>query len=122
MKNTLFIDFSVRLPDINKHEQLATEFDDYGRFAIRHNDMLWFGTLQSSHPQDTQEGFYWALNYKIDTLFISPRGATLNWRKYITSEIISWLLEKLHLNKRYKYIKEKNCVGHQLFFPFNDNV
>jgi len=93
---TITINFTKRLPDINKYSQLPAEYTDYGRFAITHNSKLWFAGISSSHPQDTKDGFYWAISG--NTIFISPRGSTLNFPDIIGADIIEWLLMKLKIS------------------------
>ncbi len=78
--NSITINFTKRLPDINKQSQLPPGYNDYGRFAITNNDDLRFASISSSH-----------------SLFISPRGSTFGFPEIIGEDIIGWLLDKLRI-------------------------
>ncbi len=100
---TSTINFTKRLPDINKQSQLPPGYNDYGRFAITNNGNLWFAGISSSHPPDTKDGFYWALSSY--SLFISPRGSTFGFPEIIGEDIINWLLDKLRIR-----VKQINII------------
>jgi hypothetical protein len=108
----LVVDLTRRLPDENSHSKVLAEYDDYGRFAILKNGTLWYAGRHSSHPSDTQDGFYWALSG--NTLYLSPRGSTYNWPGIMTDEIIRTLARRLNLQKRYRQFK----VVRDLTTPF----
>ncbi len=96
----LTVELSVRLPDINSYRNLPAEYEDYGRFAVLNSGNLWNGPIASSHPGTTYEGFYWARCK--DTLFLSPRGSTMNWPGIMTDDLIRRLIRKLNLHRRYR--------------------
>ncbi len=101
----LNIDLSVRLPDIKSEERLPPEFDEYGRIAVTTNNTIVVSPIRSAHPLNTKEGFYYALSFEKDTLFLSPRGAAYDWEKYITDELIRTVVERLGLKAKYRYFK-----------------
>jgi hypothetical protein len=70
--------YFVRLPDINSYTALDRYgYRTYGRFAILRDGSLWVGDLHSSHPQDTEVGWYWAVSGE-NKLLISPRGSKID--------------------------------------------
>ncbi len=97
--HTITINFTKRLPDINKQSQLPSDYSDYGRFAITNKGNLWFAGISSSHPPDTKDGFYWALSG--NTIFISPRGSTFGFPEIIGNDIIEFLLDKLRIKTKH---------------------
>jgi hypothetical protein len=97
--SVLTIDLTRRLPDINKRVQLPREYDDYGRFAILNDGTYWNASLDSIHPQNTRDGFYWAMDG--GTLFLSPRGSAMNWPAIINDHLVLWLLRRLGLDSYY---------------------
>lgn len=101
----ILIDFTKRLPDINKYSQLPQGFSDYGRFAITNSNNLWFAGIISSHPSDTKNGFYWATSG--GTVFISPRGSNFGFPQNITQDIIVWLLKKLGIKVKQINIRKE---------------
>ena len=96
----LTIYLNKRLPDTHT---IPDEFDNYGRFGVTNSGHWFFRLASSSHLSTTKEGFYWAINYREDKLFISPRGSDMNWKHLIDETTILWILEKLKL--KYKEIK-----------------
>ena len=66
----------IRLLDINKDSEVKRHgYIHYGRFAVLRDNSFWFSEVQSSHPQDTQTGWYWAIS-PAGELLVSARGAT----------------------------------------------
>jgi hypothetical protein len=97
------VDLTVRLPDIDRPENIPANFDEYGRFAILSSGSLWHGPYSTSHPHNTRDGFYWAKSG--DTIYLSPRGSLLGWPDIITDEIILWLLTSLDLRRKYSQVR-----------------
>ncbi len=102
-KNLMII--KIVLPDINKYDNLDNQYSDYGRLSILTNRSYWFGNISSSHPQNTLYGYYWALSRNKEILYLSPRGNSLDFEKYLSPELLSFLLKKLRLNiKSFKFL------------------
>jgi hypothetical protein len=96
----LTIDLTVRLPDVNRENDIPTQYDDYGRFAVLKGGSYWFAGVRSSHP-DVRAGFYWALNRADNTLYISPRGAVSDLQS-LDDELVFFLIDKLGLRNKYR--------------------
>lgn len=101
--SVLTVDLTRRLPDIDRAEDVPQDLERFGRFAILRGGGFWFGEVNSSHPQSTENGFYWGLAR--GTLFISPRGSTYRWTTHITDERIRELSRRLRLKGRYKQFR-----------------
>jgi hypothetical protein len=87
----------VRLPDINSNRDLeGSGYQMYGRLALLRGGVCWFGDLHSSHPANTQIGWYWAIGSQGD-LYVSARGAGLDGEILIHDrrDILAWLIAEL---------------------------
>lgn len=70
-----------QLPDINKFQQLPTEYDNYGRFGITTNGSFFVCGIHSSHASNTKIGGYWACDLANNILYLSPRGNSLDFKE-----------------------------------------
>jgi hypothetical protein len=102
-ERVIVVDFTRRLPDVNSLDGIPADLDDFGRFAVLRNGALSFGDVHSTHPRDTQEGFYWAVSG--DRLYISPCGSTYRWQAHITPSVIEWLIDKIGTFRRYRQFR-----------------
>lgn len=89
----IIVDCSRRLPDVNRERDVPSDLDWYGRCAIVRDGTLWLGGVSSSHPRTTATGFYVGLSGR--TLFVSPRGCTLDWEDLVTAELVQFVLQRL---------------------------
>jgi hypothetical protein len=71
------------LPDIHSYRQIPKEYDRYGRFGITTRDFFFVLPVHSQHPNNTKIGGYWAYNESLDTLYLSPRGASFGFKEFI---------------------------------------
>jgi len=68
----------TRLPDINSEQTVASHgLLRYGRFAVTRGGGFWFALAISSHPTNTEVGWYWAVN-EAGELLVSARGAGID--------------------------------------------
>jgi hypothetical protein len=88
------VKLNIRLPDIHDFKFLDERFNQYGRCALLTDGSFWFGNIKSSHPANTKEGFYWAVDLS-KNLYISPRGASLGFEKYLSEDFLSFLIENI---------------------------
>lgn len=102
----LIIDLTARLPDINSEKYIPDRYNDYGRFGVLRSGGYWFAGVRSCHP-DVLVGFYWAVNWSLNTLYISPRGAATDIQS-LDDSIIFFVMKKLGLERFCKdYIIKK---------------
>lgn len=71
------------LPDIHNYRQLPNEYNSYGRFGITTRDSFFVLPIHSSHPANTKIGGYWAYSESNDTLYLSPRGASIGFIDFV---------------------------------------
>lgn len=89
------INLSRRLPDLNSHSRLPADYADYGRLAICRDGSIVASGIASSHPRNTLHGFYWALSRDKGTLYLSPRGAAIDWERHLTDQVLGELMNRL---------------------------
>ena len=83
-----------RLPDINKFQHLPAVYASYGRFGITTSGHFYVLMIQSSHPENTRIGGYWASSADKKVLYLSARGAVLGFEEFVT-EIVAkeWITQ-----------------------------
>ncbi len=105
MIETIKVDLTIRLPDINNFDNLPVEYSDYGRFGILTDGAYFFSHIASSHPRNTKYGYYWALNGAKDTIYISARGAVTDL-DYADKPLIAYLIKQLRIRCKNVIIKK----------------
>lgn len=99
----------VRLPDINSERSLqGSGYQIYGRLALLRGGSCWLGDIHSSHPANTQIGWYWAIGSEGD-LYVSARGAGLDGETLIHDrrDILAWLIAEL---VRRRMMRKPDCL------------
>ncbi len=99
------------LPDINSLEDVYEHgFLQYGRFAVLEDGSIWFGDALSSHPQNTDRGWYWAISNSGE-LLVSARGTEEDGVRLFTDNkpLLGLLVEELI---------EKGLIRKPLSFEF----
>lgn len=82
------------LPDVHSLDSLPKNIIEYGRCAILNDNTFWIGNMKSSHPLNTNIGFYYALTSK-GNLVISARSNFNDYKKYITNDFVKFIKKYL---------------------------
>ncbi len=87
----------TRLPDIHSEQAVASHgLLRYGRFAVTRGGGFWFAQTISSHPTNTQVGWYWAVN-AAGELLVSARGAGIDGEALFSTHkpVLAQLIDQL---------------------------
>jgi len=103
--------FSRRLPNVDVPEQVPGDLRQYGRFGYTNNGEFFMASERTSHPMDTREAGYFGLSRDSKTLFLSPRGASLDFESFATDSLIRRVSEKLGLRNMYRHFKVQDRDG-----------
>ncbi len=95
----------IRLPDIHRLQAVSDHgYVRYGRFAVLRGGSFWFADAVSSHPGDTDTGWYWAITPGGE-LLVSARGAGIDGaalfadRKPTLAQLIEELVQRRYIRK-----------------------
>ncbi|HAP42874.1 MAG: hypothetical protein A2087_14600 [Spirochaetes bacterium GWD1_61_31] len=91
------------LSDVEEHGYLF-----YGRFAVTRDGKFWFADALSTHPVNTEIGWYWALATNGE-LLVSARGVALEGESLFHGHKAS-LARLIHELAQHDYIKEPTGI------------
>lgn len=92
----LYIDLTVRLPDVSSYAAMDPAHTRYGRFAVTESGHFWAAEVVSNYPARMKDGFFWAISE--GKLLISPRGSTYGYPGNVTPDLLGQLLEYLRMH------------------------
>jgi hypothetical protein len=102
----LFVDLTVRLPDVSSYAAMSPEHSRYGRFAVTESGHFWAAEVVSSYPSNLKDGFFWAISG--EKLLISPRGSTYGYPNSITPKLLCELLDYLRMKPETIVMKKRD--------------
>jgi hypothetical protein len=102
----LFVDLTVRLPDISSYAAMGPEYSRYGRFAVTESGHFWAAEVVSSYPSNMKDGFFWAISG--GKLLISPRGSTYGYPNSVTPKLLGDLLDYLRMRPEVIVMKKRD--------------
>ena len=79
----------IRQPDISSYLYLDEEYGSYGRFGLTNSGTFYVLPLDSSHPENTLIGGFWAVNRVKEILYLYPREAAPDFEIFIKDIIES---------------------------------
>ncbi len=94
-----------RLPNVDVPDQVPGDLCSYGRFGYTASGEFFLTAERTSHPMDTREGGYYGLSRDFKTLYLSPRGASINFGEFANDGTIRKVCQKLGLKDLYRHFK-----------------
>ncbi|HNX24962.1 MAG TPA: hypothetical protein PKG60_13025 [Spirochaetota bacterium] len=85
----------IRQPDINSYLYLSDEFAVYGRFGLTKSGAFYVLPLNSSHPDNTLIGGFWAANKVKDILYLYPHGSVPEFEIFVKDIIESRQIDNI---------------------------